>query len=134
MSNHQGGMERLTVKIAIVDDDKDYREIAALVLEMEDYDVEMMSSGQECLEYLEEETPDLLLLDRKMPGMNGLDVLEKIRERGYSVNVALLTAVEQDLEPEEVGAIDYVEKTDVHSPDIFIDKLEQLLESLDVDF
>lgn len=122
----------MSVKIAIVDDDKDYREIAALVLEMEDYDVEMKSDGQEFLEYLDHETPDLVLLDRKMPGMNGLDVLEKIEERGDSVNVALLTAVEQDLKPEEVGAIGYMEKKDVHTPEIFLEELEKILKSIDV--
>ncbi len=123
----------MSVKIVIVDDDKDYREIATLVLEMEDYDVEIKSDGQEFLEYLDHETPDLVLLDRKMPGMNGLDVLEKIEERGVSVNVALLTAVEQDLDPEEVGAIDYMEKEDVHTPEIFLEELEKILKSIDVD-
>ncbi len=117
----------MSVKIVVVDDDKDYREIATLVLEMEDYDVVMKSNGKELLEYLEKETPDLVLLDRRMPVMNGLEVLEKIEEKNINVDVALLTAVEQDVEPEEIGVIDYIEKSDVHTPKIFTEKLEEVL-------
>lgn len=116
-------------KIVIVDDDKDYREIASLALMMEDFDVEGKSSGKEFLDCLERETPDLVLLDRRMPGMNGIEVLEEIQKREYDVDVALLTALDQDVDPEEVGAVAYIEKVDVRTQDVFVGKIKNLLES-----
>ena len=54
------------------------------------------SSGEEALELLRRERPDVLLLDLRMPGMNGIDTLHAIREHGLSARVIILTSFETD--------------------------------------
>lgn len=88
-------------KILIVDDDKNIRNILEIALE-EEWMVVAASSGEEALELAANEQPDLILLDRMMPGMDGLTTLKELRLRSatQSVPVIFLTArvQTQDLE------------------------------------
>ena len=94
----------------VVDDDKGFVEITKNVLEKEGYGVISALSGEECLEKLTIEKPDLILLDIMMPEMDGYKVIDKIREneRTRSIPVAMVTALAS-----EGDQIKGFEKTDI---------------------
>ncbi len=99
-------------KILVVDDTE--ANIDILVDTLGDmYDLSVAMNGQIALELVEEDTPDIILLDIMMPEMNGYQVLETIRKMGYSVPVIFITAMD-DLESKtrgfEIGAVDYITK------------------------
>ena len=99
--------------VLVVDDERELVEGLKYNLEVEGYQVDVAYDGSAALEQLEGSTPTLMLLDVMMPGMNGLKVLEHMRDRGNRTPVILLTAKSQ---PEdkvlglELGADDYVTK------------------------
>lgn len=78
--------------VLIVDDEPNVANAYALGLQ-DDYDVEIATSGEEAFDVIDEAV-DVALLDRRMPGMDGDDVLEGIRTDGYSCRVAMITAVD----------------------------------------
>jgi DNA-binding response OmpR family regulator len=94
--------------VLIVDDEVNITELFGVWLEA-DYDVRMANSGEEALEELDE-TVDVVLLDRRMPGLSGDEVLEAIREEGYECRVAMVTAVDPDFDVIEMGFDDYLTK------------------------
>ncbi len=103
-------------KIMIVDDEKDIRELVEVILEREGMDVLKAANGEEALEKLENETPDLILLDINMPGLNGWETLDEMEKRGFSeespivmFTIEELTFVKMLREDIE-GLVGYVEK------------------------
>jgi DNA-binding response OmpR family regulator len=109
--------------ILVVDDEPDVANAYAAQLD-ERYEVETAYSGEEALENL---TPaiDIVLLDRRMPGVSGDDVLEQIREMDLDCRVAMVTAVDPDFDIIEMPFDDYVIKP-VSRTDLF-DTIERLL-------
>ena len=87
--------------VLIVEDEPDVAETYNLWL-ADEYEVRMAQSGDEGLAELDE-TVDVVLLDRMMPGLSGDKVLERIRERGLDCHVAMVTAVEPDFDVLEMG-------------------------------
>jgi DNA-binding response OmpR family regulator len=108
--------------VLIVDDEVNITELFGVWLS-EDYDVRMANSGEEALEELDEAV-DVVLLDRRMPGLSGDEVLEEIREEGYDCRVAMVTAVDPDFDVIGMGFDDYLTKP------IDRDGLETAIESL----
>jgi len=99
-------------KIFVVDDDENIRELISLYLTKEGYAVEQFESGEKSLEAFKESTPDLVLLDIMMPGIDGYDTLKEIRKLG-SVPVIMITAKDETFDKVlglELGADDYVVK------------------------
>lgn len=100
--------------ILIVDDDKDICETIKTVLKLEGYGgLHIATSGKEALAKLKETKYDLILLDVRMPDMNGVDVLREIRKIDKEVPVAMITAYEDiDLAKEafRLGAYDLIRK------------------------
>ncbi len=79
-------------KILVVDDEEGIRLLYKEELVDEGYDVSLASSGEEALERLEEEVFNLVLLDIKMTGMDGIEVLRRIKEKWKGLPVVLCTA------------------------------------------
>lgn len=79
-------------KILVVDDEENIRELYRVELSEEGYHVELAENGNQALSKFESFRPDLVTLDVIMPGMNGIEVLQRIREKNPSVPVLLLTA------------------------------------------
>lgn len=79
-------------KILVVDDEENIRELYRDELTEEGYQVELAANGLEALSKLETFRPDLVTLDVKMPGIDGIEVLRRIREKNTSLPVILLTA------------------------------------------
>jgi len=94
--------------ILIVDDEERVADTYHLRLRGA-YDTTVAHGGQEALETVDE-TFDVVLLDRRMPGMSGDEVLEEIRSRGLDCRVVMLTAVDPEFEVAEMDVDDYVVK------------------------
>ena len=86
-------------KIMIVDDEEDIRISVGQILEVSGYEVIKAEDGNDCLEKLLIETPDLVVLDIMMPGMNGWDVAAKIKEnpKWSEIPIVFLTAKGDDM-------------------------------------
>jgi two-component system, OmpR family, response regulator len=100
--------------ILLVDDNKHIRLVAETALER-DYDVFLASSGLEALHVAEAERPDLILLDLRMPGMDGLETLERLRqnEQTTRIPVIFLTATLPEFRRhsyQELGVVAVIEK------------------------
>jgi DNA-binding response OmpR family regulator len=80
-------------KVLIVDDEREVADAYALRLKGLS-DVKTVYSGEDALEYIEEEPVDILLLDRHMPGRSGDDVLEELTDRGFDGRIIMVTAID----------------------------------------
>ena len=106
-------MNPLSGTILVVDDDPDIREVLRDRLESLGCRVLLAPSGKEGLELLEKQSPQMVLLDIEMPGMNGLEVLKEIRRREIDVTVVMITAygtVERAVQAMKQGAYDFIPK------------------------
>lgn len=82
----------MSKKILVIDDEEAVRNSFKLALEDTDFEVNVAESGEKGLELFNQENPDLVFLDLKMPGMNGVAVLNAIREVNLEVPVYIVTA------------------------------------------
>jgi two-component system NtrC family response regulator len=99
--------------ILIVDDEKNYPKILGAVLEEEGYEIFSANSGPEALEILEGSDVDLVLTDMKMPVMDGIQLLEKIKGKDPELPVIMMTAhgtVDKAVEAMQKGAYSYILK------------------------
>ena len=109
--------------VLVVDDEQSVAEAYSLWLKGE-YDVETAFDGGEALE-LVDETTDVVLLDRRMPGVSGDEALEAMREAGYDCRVAMVTAVDPDFDIVEMPFDSYLTKP-VTRDDV-IEAIDELL-------
>jgi two-component system nitrogen regulation response regulator NtrX len=108
----------LKPRILVVDDEAGIRDTMRMILEYEGYDVAQAATGEEGLRLIEREAPDLVFLDIKMPGMDGLDVLQRIRHLTDTMPVIVISGhVEQGgatsseaAQAIKLGARDFIEK------------------------
>jgi len=103
-------------KILIIDDEEDLVKLVKEILELEDFEVSGAYGGEEGLRKASREIPDLILLDIKMPDLNGFQVLErlKIDKATCHIPVIMLTTsmLRQDRDRAfDLGAVDYVVKS-----------------------
>lgn len=106
-------MAPLPLDILVVDDERDFAETLMLRLEQRGHRVRVAFSGPEALRALAEHEPDVVVLDFRMPGMDGLAALQEIKAGHPLVEVVLLTghgSVDVAVAGLEKGAFDYVEK------------------------
>ncbi|ABR49393.1 two component, sigma54 specific, transcriptional regulator, Fis family [Alkaliphilus metalliredigens QYMF] len=117
-------------KILIVDDEKNMRWAMKKALKTEDYQVFEAANGQEGVEKFQELQPDLVLLDLKMPVMDGLEALQKMKGIDEHIPVIMITAhgtTESAVEAMKLGAIDYISKPfDIEELKIVIHKALQV--------
>lgn len=95
-------------KVLIVDDQNGIRILLMEVFSSEGYTTYQAANGKTALEIVEKHTPDLVLLDMKIPGMDGLEILKHIKEMNPSIKVIMMTAYgELDMikEATELGAL-----------------------------
>jgi DNA-binding NtrC family response regulator len=115
------GMERdgdsgekiMQFKILVIDDEPILRDSLEVALEASGYEVRTARSGEEGLELFQRENPDLILLDHWLPGMNGDEVLRKIKEIDSEVPVMIMTAqgsIELAVNSMKSGAFDFLVK------------------------
>ncbi|MFZ4584077.1 MAG: response regulator transcription factor [Acidimicrobiia bacterium] len=100
-------------RILVVDDEPSIVDAVSTALGYEGYDVATAGDGRHALELVERFTPDLLVLDIMMPGLDGVSLTKRLRRDGYDVPVLFLTAKsapDERIEGLQVGADDYVTK------------------------
>ena len=87
-------------KILLVDDDPDIRDVMTIILESAGYSVSSASDGQECLDKLSKEKPDLLILDLLMPRVDGFAVYRKLQDIEWSsykdMPILIVTSVREE--------------------------------------
>lgn len=106
-------MVNIPTRVLIVDDEKDFVEILSIRLNEIGEKVQVAYNGKECLDKLEKENIDVVILDIKMPGMDGIEVLKIIKKEHPLVEVILLTghgSAETAVEGMKLGAFDYLLK------------------------
>src|SRR5881397_907737 len=100
-------------RILVIDDEVAIRDSLRMMLEYEGYDCVGAATGQEGLALAERESPDLVLLDVKMPGMDGLEVLDRLRGMNDGVPVVVISGhgtISTAVEATKKGAFDFIEK------------------------
>ncbi len=100
-------------KVLVIDDEKIIRERLKKLLELDDYETFTAGDGEEGLKIFNEEKPEIALVDIKMPGMDGIEVLRKIREDTEETQVILITGhggVETAIQALKEGAFGYIQK------------------------
>ncbi len=105
----------MPAKILVVDDEPDILDLVELSVASEGFDVIKATNGEEALQQAERDSPDLILLDISMPGMDGFETLEALRENPHTkgIPVILLTAraqISDKLRGISSGAEDYITK------------------------
>lgn len=119
-------------KIILVDDDRNITASLSMVLESEGFSVETYSDGESGLDAVKRIGPDLVVLDIKMPRMDGMEVLKKIRETS-EVPVIFLTSKDDEIDQLlglRMGADDYITKP--FSQRLLIERIRVLLRRQDL--
>jgi DNA-binding response OmpR family regulator len=113
-------------KLLIVDDEDDVREFAANFFRKRKIDVITAASGEEAVKKVEKDKPDLVLLDIRMSGLNGIQTLEAIRKFDQAVKVIMVTGTKPD-ENESFNKCSQLGITGyIHKP-LKLDELEQVV-------
>jgi DNA-binding NtrC family response regulator len=106
-------MDMNTFKVLFVDDEIDFLETLMKRMKKRGVDLAGVGSGEEALKFLDGQPVDVVLLDVKMPGMDGIQTLREIKKRFPLIEVVMLTGhanVEVAIEGMELGAFDYLMK------------------------
>lgn len=102
--------------VMIVDDEEDIRDLVEVILKRAGHDVIKARNGEKALEILEEETPNLILLDINMPGLDGWETLDEMESRGFTEDTPVIMFTIEDLTfvkmlREDIeGLVGYIEK------------------------
>ena len=115
-------------KILVIDDEPGIRNLLDTLLRRKGYDVILAESGQKGLDLFRRERPDVIVLDLKMPGMDGLSVLQQVRSLDSKKPVIVLTGAgtaETEQKVRALGVTEYVEKE--FSLHLLGDSLKRLL-------
>ena len=118
-----------TKRILVVDDEEIVRTSCSRTLAPAGFDVRLARNGVEGMNMLKEEAFDLVLTDLKMPDMDGIEVLRKIKESWPAVEVIIITGyqtVDTAVKAIKLGAFDYIEKP--FTPDALITAVSKALD------
>ena len=100
-------------RILVIDDEAAIRDSLRMILEYEGYEVILAATGDEGVKVVEREAPDLVFLDIKMPGMDGLEVLQKLRHLTDATPIVVVSGhatITSAVEATRLGAFDFIEK------------------------
>jgi len=103
----------MMAKILVIDDEKIIRERLTSLLKMDDYETFTAENGRKGLEIFDKEKPEIVLVDIKMPGMDGIEVLKKIKEESKETEVIIITGhggVDSAIKAMREGAFSYIQK------------------------
>jgi DNA-binding response OmpR family regulator len=102
----------MPAKILVVDDSRLVTDIVKMRLEMYQYEVRLAHSGEEALQQIDQEVPDLLVLDVHMPGIDGYEVCRRLRDNPAldELRIIMLTSSDDKIAAFEAGVDDYLNK------------------------
>ncbi len=121
------------VRLLIIDDDLATCDFLRSFFTQKGYEAFVANDGEQGLFIVKEKKPDIILLDIKMPGFSGLEVLQKIKEIDKNAKVIMMTAVNENFIIEmamKYGAIDYITKPfslEWLEKDVLLKTLEKIL-------
>ncbi|MEO1640765.1 MAG: response regulator transcription factor [Pseudomonadota bacterium] len=118
-------------RIALVDDDRNILTSVSITLEAEGFEVETYNDGQSALEAFNKRMPDMAVLDIKMPRMDGMDLLQRLRQK-TTMPVIFLTSKDDEIDEVlglRMGADDYVKKP--FSQRLLVERIRALLRRQD---
>ena len=101
------------MKVLLVDDEEEFVKALAERLKMRDLRSDTVLDGEEALSFVEDQEPDVMVLDLKMPGIDGMEVLRQVRKAYPKIQVIILTGHGTEKHEEEakrLGAFDYLEQ------------------------
>ena len=128
MGDDMGKSDRTSKpRIALVDDDRNILTSVGITLEAEGFEVETYFDGQQALDAFNQKVPDLALLDIKMPRMDGIDLLQRLRVK-WHIPVIFLTSKDDEIDEViglRLGADDYVKKP--FSQRLLVERIRALL-------
>ncbi len=93
-----------SLEVLVVEDDKDFADSVAEMLELDGHQVTVLASGEEAVANYDEKAFDLVLLDIRLPGMNGLECLRAIRTINPIANVMIMTGAHTEQNRQEAKA------------------------------
>lgn len=122
-------------KIAIIEDEAAIRRMYALKLKFSDFEICEAADGEQGLEVIKKEKPDLILLDLRMPRMSGDEMLRELRshEWGEKIPVIILTNISKDEAPRtlwHLGISDFIIKAN-STPQKVVESVERVLAEVD---
>ena len=100
-------------RVLVIDDEEGIRSSLKMTLEYDGCEVLLAATGEEGVKLVEREAPDLVFLDIKMPGMDGLEVLQKLRHLVETVPIVIISGhadISTAVEATRLGAFDFIEK------------------------
>lgn len=119
-------------RIALVDDDRNILTSVSMTLEAEGFEVETYNDGQSALDAFGHKMPDMAVLDIKMPRMDGMDLLQRLRQKESNLPVIFLTSKDDEIDEVlglRMGADDYVKKP--FSQRLLVERIRALLRRQD---
>jgi DNA-binding response OmpR family regulator len=101
------------MKVLLVDDEEKFVEALSERLQMRDLANETVYDGEQALNFVDDKEPDVMVLDLKMPGIDGIEVLRRVKKKFPAIQVIILTGHGTDRDEEEsrrIGIFDYLKK------------------------
>jgi DNA-binding response OmpR family regulator len=120
------GKEKEKIKILLVDDEQEFAQTLSERIKMREIATDVAHDGEQALEFVSNEIPNVMVLDLRMPGIDGLEVLKRVKGSYPDVQVIVLTGkgTEKDeKEARRLGAYDYLEKP--IEVDSLVDKIRE---------
>ncbi len=105
--------EKNDIKILLVDDEEEFVKTLSERISMRELGTEIAHDGEQALKLVDSEVPDVMVLDLRMPGIDGIEVLRRVKKAYPSVQVIILTGHGTEKDEEEakrLGAFDYLQK------------------------
>ncbi|MDD5382707.1 MAG: response regulator [Candidatus Margulisbacteria bacterium] len=102
-----------SVKILVIDDEEGVRESFKMILKIKDYDVQAFEDGESAVANIKKDIFDMAFVDYKLPGIDGIEVLRKIKEIDPNIEVVIVTAYASESSHANaitLGALEYLRK------------------------
>ncbi len=106
-------MQKENIEIVVIEDEADLLELLEYHLKKEGYQVSGFLSAEHVEQFLEEESPSIMIVDRNLPNIEGSQFVKRLRQKGYDIPIIFLSAKDSDEDIEEgfeIGGDDYITK------------------------
>jgi DNA-binding response OmpR family regulator len=106
-------IEMKKIKVMLVDDEEEFVTTLSERIQMRDFSSSVALTGEQALQFVDDQVPDVMILDLKMPGIDGMEVLRRVKKAYPKVQVIILTGHGSDKDRKEalsLGAFGYLQK------------------------
>lgn len=113
INHHKPSNFKMPLNILLVDDEKEFVQTLSERLQMRNMESRVAYNGQSALDMIQNDAPEVMIIDLKMPGINGMDVLKEVKQTQPEIEVIVLTGHGSDQDKKkcmEIGAFAYLQK------------------------